>query len=102
MAEGSDRTADAPSDAPPRRSIRSYVRREGRITEAQQQALATWSERFCIGPGTEPLDLSAMLRRKLCSHARVFLATDWEDYADHIVQVMDLSLIHISEPTRPY
>ena len=196
MAEATDRTASTPPSpsAPPHRSIRSYVRREGRITEAQQQALATWSERFCIGPGAEPLDFNAifgrdaerylevgcgagevlialasehpendylgvevyrpglgrllrglaerelenvrilcgdaaslieyqvsdqslagvyvffpepwpkkrhhkrrlmrpdfvaLLRRKLCSHARVFLATDWEDYAQHIVQVMD-------------
>ncbi|MGH8488359.1 MAG: tRNA (guanosine(46)-N7)-methyltransferase TrmB, partial [Gammaproteobacteria bacterium] len=65
MAEATDRTATAPPSpsAPPHRSIRSYVRREGRITEAQQQALATWSERFCIGPGAEPLDFNAIFGR---------------------------------------
>ncbi len=41
-------------------------------------------KRRLMGP-----EFVATLRRKLRSHARVFLATDWDDYARHIVQVMD-------------
>lgn len=32
--------------------------------------------------------LTATLRRKLRPHGRLFIATDWEDYAHHILEVM--------------
>ena len=43
----------------PRRPIRSFVKREGRITKKQQVALATLSEHYC-------LDSSAPLDAKSC------------------------------------
>ena len=48
-------------DAPPRK-IRSYVRREGRMTDAQQAALARLSERYVIVP-QGVLDLDALFGR---------------------------------------
>lgn len=196
MANETDRiaSASAGTGALPQRSIRSYVRREGRLTGAQREALAAWSDHYCLDAGTGILDLNAVygrdaerylevgcgagevlislaeqhpendylgievyrpglgrllrglaerklenarllcgdaaslieyqisdqslagvyiffpdpwpkkrhhkrrlidpdfvaiLHRKLCSHGRVFLATDWEDYAQQIVRVME-------------
>lgn len=48
----------------PQRHIRSFVRREGRITVAQQRALETLWPRFGITPGTEELDLDLIFGRR--------------------------------------
>jgi tRNA (guanine-N7-)-methyltransferase len=42
---------------PPRRAIRSFVVRGGRLTESQQRALQEQWPRYGIGHGQEPLDL---------------------------------------------
>lgn len=46
------------------RPIRSFVRREGRITVAQQRALETLWPRFGITPGTAKLDLDVIFGRR--------------------------------------
>lgn len=46
-----------------RRTIRSYVRREGRITPAQQEALTSYWDRFGINFGTQPLALEQLFDR---------------------------------------
>ncbi|MGQ0658671.1 MAG: tRNA (guanosine(46)-N7)-methyltransferase TrmB [Chromatiales bacterium] len=35
--------------------------------------------------------LVALLRQKLRSHGRLFIATDWDDYAQHVVELMQKS-----------
>ncbi len=47
-----------------RRPIRSYVRREGRITEAQRRALAELLPRYGIDEGEALLDFSAVFGRR--------------------------------------
>jgi tRNA (guanine-N7-)-methyltransferase len=34
-------------------------------------------------------DFALLLKRKLLPHGRIFIATDWADYADQIVEVME-------------
>lgn len=46
-----------------RREIRSFVRREGRMTESQQRALAELWPRYGVEPPTEPLDLAQLFGR---------------------------------------
>jgi tRNA (guanine-N7-)-methyltransferase len=45
------------------RSIRSFVRREGRITDGQRRALGSLSPGYCIEPGEGMLDLDALFGR---------------------------------------
>ena len=47
----------------PLRHIRSFVRREGRITVAQQRALESLWPRFGVTPGTAGLDLDLLFGR---------------------------------------
>jgi tRNA (guanine-N7-)-methyltransferase len=47
----------------PLRTIRSYVRREGRITQSQQRALADLWPRYGIDNADTPLDLDALFGR---------------------------------------
>ncbi len=47
-----------------KRPVRSYVRREGRITLAQRRALDTLWLRFGVDCGDTPLDLDALFGRK--------------------------------------
>ncbi len=47
----------------PRRSIRSFVRREGRITPAQQRALKDLWPRYGIEAGEAPIDFDAIFDR---------------------------------------
>jgi len=49
--------------AKPRRAVRSFVVRGGRITAAQQRALSQLWPRFGVEPGDGPLDPSAMFGR---------------------------------------
>ncbi|MGE0080430.1 MAG: tRNA (guanosine(46)-N7)-methyltransferase TrmB [Thiohalomonadaceae bacterium] len=46
------------------RTVRSFVRRQGRITVAQERALEELWPRFGIEAGEEPLDLDALFGRK--------------------------------------
>ena len=46
------------------RSIRSFVTRAGRITEAQERALEVLWPKYGVEFGTEPLDLDAVFGRK--------------------------------------
>ncbi len=46
-----------------RRPIRSFVRREGRMTAAQKRALAELYPRYGLAPGDEPIDFSAAFGR---------------------------------------
>ncbi len=48
----------------PDRRIRSYVRREGRITAAQQRALRELWPRFGVDPGDAPLELHQLFARR--------------------------------------
>ncbi len=48
---------------PPLRQIRSYVRREGRITAAQRRALSELWPRFGVDDGGSQLDLAALFGR---------------------------------------
>jgi tRNA (guanine-N7-)-methyltransferase len=47
-----------------RRTIRSYVLRAGRMTDAQTRALAELWPRFGVAPPTAPLDLAALFGRR--------------------------------------
>lgn len=51
-------------EARPHRPIRSYVRREGRITRAQQRALTELWPHYGIDRGETPLDLDAAFARQ--------------------------------------
>ena len=51
-------------EAPGRRPVRSYVRREGRITAAQRRALEQLWPRFGIDFEPEPLDLDRVFGRR--------------------------------------
>jgi tRNA (guanine-N7-)-methyltransferase len=57
------------SDPDKRRSIRSYVRREGRITPAQQRALKELWPRYGLEKGDGPIDFDRVFGR----HAPVIL-----------------------------
>ncbi|WP_428311306.1 tRNA (guanosine(46)-N7)-methyltransferase TrmB [Hydrocarboniphaga sp.] len=50
--------------AAPQRRIRSYVRREGRMTDGQKSALEDLWPHFGIDPPAAPLDLAAMFGRE--------------------------------------
>lgn len=50
--------------APHRREIRSFVRREGRMTDAQKRALAALWPRYGLDPSRAPLDLDAVFGRR--------------------------------------
>ena len=52
-----------PPEARPHRPVRSYVRREGRITRAQQRALTELWPRYGLEPGEAPLNLEAAFGR---------------------------------------
>ncbi len=47
----------------PRRAIRSFVRRAGRITAAQRRALIELWPRYGIEPGETPLDFAALFQK---------------------------------------
>ncbi|MHB8454096.1 MAG: tRNA (guanosine(46)-N7)-methyltransferase TrmB [Acidiferrobacterales bacterium] len=53
-----------PESQKPLRQIRSYVRREGRMTSAQRRALAELWPRFGLASGSSPLDLAASFGRR--------------------------------------
>jgi len=51
------------SEALPLRAVRSFVRRQGRITIAQERALTELWPRFGVEPGEEVLDLDSLFGR---------------------------------------
>ena len=53
------------SASKPIRPIRSFVRREGRMTPAQKRALEELWPRFGIEPGETPIDFSAVFGRRV-------------------------------------
>lgn len=54
-----------PSDNAPRRPVRSFVRREGRMTPGQRRALARLGGRYLLRPPAgKPLDLDAVYGRR--------------------------------------
>jgi tRNA (guanine-N7-)-methyltransferase len=55
----------------PHRPIRSFVRREGRITPGQQRALTELWPRYGIGAGAAPLDLAAIFGRVAPVHLEI-------------------------------
>lgn len=57
---------ELPTTAPqaPHRAIRSFVKRGGRVTVAQQRALAELWPRYGVDPGTAALDLDALFGRR--------------------------------------
>jgi tRNA (guanine-N7-)-methyltransferase len=55
----------------PRRPIRSFVRREGRITEAQKRALEELLPRYGVEPGGTPLDFVALFGRAAPVHLEI-------------------------------
>ena len=55
----------------PRRPIRSFVRREGRITEAQKRALEELLPRYGVAPGEAPLDFAALFGRTAPVHSEI-------------------------------
>ena len=55
----------------PRRAIRSFVRREGRITEAQKRALEELLPRYGVEPGEAPLDFVALFGRDAPVHVEI-------------------------------
>src|SRR4030042_6268619 len=64
------------SGAPkPHRAIRSFVRREGRITEAQRRALEELLPRYGVAPGEAPLDFVALFGRDAPVHLEIGFGT---------------------------
>jgi tRNA (guanine-N7-)-methyltransferase len=61
MSNAASRT-DA-DDTAPRRAVRSYVLRGGRMGSGQQRALALWGPRFCLPFQARPLDAAAVFGR---------------------------------------
>ena len=60
------------SEAPKsHRPIRSFVRREGRITEAQRRALEELLPRYGVAPGEAPLDFVALFGRAAPLHLEI-------------------------------
>jgi tRNA (guanine-N7-)-methyltransferase len=55
----------------PRRTIRSFVRREGRITEAQKRAIEELLPRYGVAPGETPLDFVALFGRNAPVHLEI-------------------------------
>ena len=55
---------DAPPSLPPRRGVRSYVLRAGRMGSGQQRALADLGPRFLAPYASEPLDAQALFGRR--------------------------------------
>jgi tRNA (guanine-N7-)-methyltransferase len=53
------------------RTIRSFVRREGRITDAQRRALAELLPRYGVEPGEAPLDFVALFGRAAPVHLEI-------------------------------
>jgi tRNA (guanine-N7-)-methyltransferase len=53
------------------RAIRSFVRREGRITEAQKRALEELLPRYGVTPGEAPLDFAALFGRDAPVHVEI-------------------------------
>jgi tRNA (guanine-N7-)-methyltransferase len=60
-----------PEEQAPRRAIRSFVRREGRITEAQKRALEELLPRYGVAPGEAPLDFVALFGRDAPVHVEI-------------------------------
>jgi len=60
-----------PEEQLPRRAIRSFVRREGRITEAQKRALDELLPRYGVEPGEAPLDFVALFGRDAPVHLEI-------------------------------
>jgi len=56
--------ADTPAGGVPRRTIRSFVQRAGRITRAQERALAELWPRWGVAFSPEPLDLDLLFGRR--------------------------------------
>ncbi len=54
-----------------KRTIRSFVRREGRLTPGQQRALEELWPRYGIDAGDEPLDLDAIFGRQAPRHLEI-------------------------------
>lgn len=62
-----------PNDMPvkhPRR-VRSFVRREGRMTDGQQRALTDLFPRYGLVPGDQPLDLAQVFGRVAPCHLEI-------------------------------
>jgi tRNA (guanine-N7-)-methyltransferase len=55
----------------PHRPIRSFVRREGRITEAQRRALDDLLPRYSVPAGTAPLDFRQLFGRAAPVHVEI-------------------------------
>jgi tRNA (guanine-N7-)-methyltransferase len=55
---------DEPLSKPPRRAVRSYVLRAGRVGSGQQRALAELGPRFVLPFATQPLDAHALFGRR--------------------------------------
>jgi len=55
----------------PHRAIRSFVRREGRITDAQRRALEELLPRFGVTPGEATLDFAALFGRDAPVHLEI-------------------------------
>ncbi len=53
------------------RRIRSFVRREGRMTDAQRHALETLWPRFGVDPGGTPFDFEALFGRDAPVHLEI-------------------------------
>lgn len=53
------------------RPIRSFVRREGRITDGQRRALAELLPRYGVEPGEAPLDFRALFGRDAPAHLEI-------------------------------
>lgn len=51
--------------------MRSFVRREGRLTEGQRRAIDSWSPAYCISEGNGLLDLDALFGRSAERHLEI-------------------------------
>ena len=58
-------------EAPPRRPVRSFVRREGRFTTAQRRAVDSLLPKYGVPEGDEPIDFTALFGRAAPVHLEI-------------------------------
>jgi tRNA (guanine-N7-)-methyltransferase len=58
-------------EAPPRRPVRSFVRREGRFTTAQRRAVDSLLPKYGVPEGDEPINFTALFGRAAPVHLEI-------------------------------
>lgn len=70
ISEGSGAETQHSSTTHPR-AVRSFVRREGRLTEGQRRAIEAWAPTYCIADEPTVLDLDVLFGRSAERHLEI-------------------------------